>query len=211
MNIVDPQIDAYLTDTLIVEQPILKEMGDYGIGRDFPIIGPQVGRLLFVLARSINAKKVLELGSGFGYSAMWFALAVGEDGRVVMTEGSQENSDRAREYFERAGLIDRAVFHVGDSLAAAETESGPFDIVLCDIDKHDYPQALTAARAKLRSGGYFICDNMLRRGSVVSRDAADDPDTRGILELTKELMRARDFVTTILPVRDGVSLSLRLY
>jgi caffeoyl-CoA O-methyltransferase len=208
LDIVDQKIDDYLTNTLKVDHPILREMGEYGRAQDFPIVGPQVGRLLYLLARSINAKRVLELGSGFGYSAMWFALAVGESGQVVMTEGSRENSDRARDYFDRAGLADRVVFNVGHALEIAPRVAGTFDVVFCDIDKHEYPQALPVARDKLRTGGYFMCDNMLRHGSVLSADV--DAGTRGILDLTGQLMQARDFVSTILPVRDGVSLSLRV-
>jgi caffeoyl-CoA O-methyltransferase len=208
LNIVDPKIDKYLTDTLTVENPVLREMEEYGRQRDFPIVGPQVGRLLNLVARSIGAKRVLELGSGFGYSAMWYALAVGAGGHVLMTEGSRENSDRAREYFRQASLLDRVELNVGDALEIAGRLKGPFDLVFCDIDKHDYPQALQVARDKLRVGGYFICDNMLRRGTVLSPDS--DPDTLGILELTRQLMMAPEFVTTILPVRDGVSLSLRV-
>ncbi len=208
MNIVDQKIDEYLTNILTVEHPILREMGEYGRAQDFPIIGPQVGRLLYLLARSINARRVLELGSGFGYSAMWFALAVGERGQVVMTEGSQRNSDRARDYFSRAGLVDRVQFNVGHALDVARRLPESFDIVFCDIDKHEYPEALPVARDKLRVGGYFICDNMLRHGSVLSSKV--DEGTRGILELTRQLMEARDLVSTILPVRDGVSVSLRV-
>jgi predicted O-methyltransferase YrrM len=210
LDIVDKKIDEYLTDRLAVQDPILREMGEYGSRIDFPIIGPQVGRLMFLLAKSINAKKVLELGSGFGYSAMWFALALGDGGQVVMTEGSDANSARARGYFARAGLTNRVVFNVGDALKIAAALAGPFDVVFCDIDKHQYPQALPMARSKLRVGGYFICDNMLRRGSVLSPVGASDANTRGILELTRQLMQASDFYTTILPLRDGVSLSLRL-
>ncbi len=207
MDIVNPEIDEYLTSTLVVEEPLLREMGEYGYSSDFPIVGPQVGRLLYLLARSIQARRVLELGSGFGYSAMWFARAVGEGGQVVMTEGAQANSDRAREYFTRAGLVKRASFNVGDALEIARRAAGPFDVVFCDINKDAYPQALRIARDKLRVGGYFICDNMLRDGRVLTDD---DAATRGVLELTRQLMQASDFVTTILPVRDGVSTSLRV-
>jgi predicted O-methyltransferase YrrM len=207
VEIVNPKIDEYLTRTLAVEDPLLREMAEFGYARDFPIVGPQVGRLLYVLARSIGAHRVLELGSGFGYSAMWFAHAVGPGGQVVMTEGAQENSDRAREYFARAGLADRVEFNVGEALAIARRTPGPFDIVFCDVNKEQYPEALGVARDKLRVGGYFICDNMLRAGRVLTDD---DAGTRGVLQLTRELMAAHDFATVIVPVRDGVSLSLRM-
>ncbi|MGE5141462.1 MAG: O-methyltransferase [Rudaea sp.] len=207
MDIVDPRIDDYLTRTLAFDHPVLREMAEYGYSREFPIVGPQVGPLLRILALSIDARRVLELGSGFGYSAMWFALAVGEGGQVVMTEGDQGNVDRARDYFQRAGMLDRAVFNVGSALDIARKTPGPFDVVFCDIDKQDYPAALAVAREKLRVGGYFICDNMLRAGRVLTET---DAGTRGVLELTRQLMTATDFVTTIVPVRDGVSISLRV-
>ncbi len=208
MDIINPTIDEYLNKTLAVEHPILREMGEYGLARGFPIIGAQSGRLLHLVARAIGAKRVLELGSGYGYSAMWFALAIGEGGKVVMTEGAQENADRAREYFTRAGLLDRVEFNVGDALEIARRVSGQFDIVLCDINKEGYPAALDVAREKLRVGGLFICDNMLWSGRVATDN--DEESTRQIRELTRRLMEARDFFTTIVPVRDGVSISLRL-
>lgn len=207
MNIVDPQIDEYLNNTLAVEHAVLRDMGEYGRSRNFPIVGPQVGRLLYLLARSINAVRVLELGSGFGYSGMWFALAVGDGGKVVMTEGAQENSDRARDYFTQAGMVDRAEFNVGDALEIARRTGGSFDIVFCDIDKHGYPEALAVAREKLRVGGFFITDNMLWSGRVLTDD---DAATHGVRELTRRLLESSDFVTTILPVRDGVSVALRI-
>lgn len=208
MDIVTPAIDEYLTRTLPEEDPILTEMGEWGRARGFPIIDAQSGRLLHILARSLNAKRVLELGSGYGYSAMWFALAMGEDGQIVMTEGSQDNADRARDYFERARKSDLAEFNVGNALAIARNKKGPFDIILCDINKDEYPAALDIAREKLRLGGFFICDNMLFHARVLDKNP--DANTRGVLELTRLLLDAKDFVTTIVPVRDGLSLSLRI-
>jgi len=207
LEITHPKVYEYLEKTLTEDNAILHEMGDYGRAQGFPIIGAQSGRLLHFLARTINAKQVLELGAGFGYSAMWFALAVGDGGKVVMTEGKQANQDRAREYFTRAGLVDRVEFNVGNALEIAKKYSGPFDIVFCDIDKHDYPKAIDIARAKLRVGGILIFDNMLWHGRVVSEK---DPDTTAVLDTTRELMGADDFFTTLVPLRDGQSLSLKI-
>ena len=77
MNLVDPAIDRYLAALAAIDDPVVAEMERLGAERDFPIVGPQVGRLLEVLARSCGATRVLELGSGFGYSAVWFLRAVG--------------------------------------------------------------------------------------------------------------------------------------
>lgn len=207
LEITNPKIYQYLEETLAEEHPILREMGEYGRAQGFPIIGAQPGRMLHFLARAIHAKQVLELGSGFGYSAMWFALAVGAGGKVVMTEGKQANQERAREYFTRAGLLDRVEFNVGDALELAEKYAGPFDIIFCDIDKHSYPKALEIAYARLRVGGILIYDNMLWHGRVVSEN---DAETRAVLETTRALLNDDRFFTTLVPLRDGQSVSLKV-
>lgn len=207
LEITNPQIYDYLEKTLAETDPILREMGEYGRAQGFPIVGTQVGRMFHFLARALQAKQVLELGSGFGYSAMWFALAVGQGGRVVLTEGKASNVERARDYFTRAGLLDRAEFNVGDALGIAKRYPGPFDIIFCDIDKHAYPQAIDVARAKLRVGGVLIFDNMLWHGRILSQR---DAETRTVLETTQALMYAEDFLTTLVPLHDGQSLSLRV-
>lgn len=206
-DIVHPEVNEYLEKTLAEENPLLKEIGDYGRSLGFPIIGAQSGRLLYFLARSINAKNVLELGSGFGYSAFWFALAVGAGGKVIMTEGKQENQDRAHDYFTRAGMLDRVEFNVGDALEIAKKYSGPFDVIFCDIDKRSYPKALEVAYAKLRVGGILIYDNMLRNGRVIDET---DADTNAVVETTRLLMHDDSFFTTIIPQRDGQTISLRV-
>ncbi|HZQ07457.1 MAG TPA: O-methyltransferase [Anaerolineae bacterium] len=207
LDITHPDIYAYLEETLVEDDPILREMGDYGRAQGFPIIGTQPGHLLYLLARAINAKRVLELGSGFGYSAMWFARAVGKGGKVIMTEGSEENVNRARMYFTRAAMLDRVEFNVGNALEIAPRYAGPFDIIFCDIDKHDYPKAIPIARDKLRVGGILVFDNMLWHGRVLD---GKDVDTRAVLETTRELMNSDDFFTTLVPLRDGQSISLRI-
>ena len=177
--------------------------------RSFPIVGPQVGRVLELLARAIGARRVLEMGSGFGYSAWWFARAVGEEGEVVLTEGSPERAREARDFLAAAGLGARVRVVVGDALQAASVESGPFDVVFNDVDKHGYPAAFAAARPLVRAGGMFVSDNMLWRGNVLAPGEAD-PATGGVLELTRRLYQDADFLTVLLPIRDGVTVSLRL-
>lgn len=206
MNLVQPDIDRYLSRWAESKDPVVVEMERLAAERGFPIVGPQVGRLLLTLARSIDAKRVLELGSGFGYSAWWFATAVGPEGRVILTEESQHNADLARAFLDRAGLAKRVEIRVGDGLEIAGEYDGPFDIVFNDIDKRDYPRALPVALERLRPGGLFIADNMLWQGQVLD-EAAADASTRGVLELTRALYAAPNLDTTILPIRDGVAIS----
>lgn len=216
MEILAPGIEQYLRKFLSAADPVREEMEHLAAERDFPIIGPLVGSLCGILARMIGAQRVFEMGSGFGYSTYWFAREVGPSGAVVHTEGSAQNSALAKQYLSRAGLADRVRFEVGDAreiLAReiARREMIPLDILFNDIDKEQYPDVLPLAREALRPGGLLICDNMLWFGRVLEGDARGPADatTRGILELSRQLQQAEDFVTTLIPIRDGVSVSLR--
>ena len=209
MDLVHQEIDRYLTRLASHGDPVLAEMESVGAERDFPIVGPQVGRLLEVVARACSARRVLELGSGFGYSAYWFLRAVGPDGTVLLTEGSAERAAEAEGFLTRGGFAGRFRIEIGDGLAIAAALTGPFDVVFCDIDKHDYPKALPIARRLLRTGGLFITDNMLWNGKVLA-PAADDKTTAGVAALTRELYAAEDFVTTLVPLRDGVTVAVKV-
>src|ERR671914_1917042 len=116
MDIVNPDVDRYLRELLGGEHEIADEMEAVAKERDFPIVDRVVGVTLEVLARSIGARRVLEMGSGYGYSAYWFARAVGEGGEVHMTESDPANQELAMEYLGRAGLADRVTSHVGNAL-----------------------------------------------------------------------------------------------
>jgi predicted O-methyltransferase YrrM len=206
--ITNPRIEGYLRAVQTRRLPVLKAMEERAKSHGFPIIGPLVGPVLYQLARMIGARRIFELGSGYGYSAVWFAQAVGPKGLVVMTEGNPENSALAMRYLRRARLAGRVRPLVGDALDLLRAERGTFDVILNDIDKEHYPEVLPLARGKLRRGGLLVSDNMLWGGDVMR--PRPDRSTRGILELTRALYRAPDFFTTLLPIRDGITVSLRL-
>ena len=202
-----PRIEAYLAGAIPPRDEILAEMERYAAERDFPIVGPQVGRLLALLAGLIRAERVFELGSGFGYSAYWLCRALGPGGRVIATDGREENAARAREFFGRAGLADRLEFRVGEARDVLRRTPGPFDLILVDIDKAQYPEAFDLAVPRLRPGGLLIADNMLRDGRVL--ETPPDEGTAGVLAYTRKAMEHPDLWTVILPVRDGVGVSWR--
>jgi predicted O-methyltransferase YrrM len=208
MDIVDPSIEDYLHGLLRSEDPTLKEMEERAKKERFPIIGPLVGRLCLQLASSVGARDVFEMGSGFGYSTWYFAQAVGEGGRVVHTDGNAERSSDARKYLKKSGLDARVTFEVGDAIEILKKYPGPFDVVFIDIDKQAYPQALELARSRVRVGGLIITDNVLWKGRVV--DEARDPETRGVKRYNEEAFSASELLTTIIPLRDGVAVSLML-
>lgn len=208
LPIVHLRIEEYLHRVAPARDPVLAEMEEVAARRGFPIVGPLVGALLELTARALGAGRVLELGSGFGYSAIWFARAVGPGGKVVATESSPENAETGRGYLSRAGLDGRVEYRVGNALEIARDLQGPFDVIFNDIDKQDYPLVPAVAERLLRPGGLLVSDNMLWRGSVA--EEGGDPKTRGVRELTRLLHSSPDYLTTLIPLRDGVTLSLRL-
>lgn len=213
MDIVDPRIEAYMEERLRrLDEPVLLEMEAYADQHGFPIVGRNVGVTLEVLARATGAQRVMELGSGFGYSAYWHARAVGSEGEVHLTDGDPENEVRAAEYLKRAGLADRIRFHVGDALAEFERLVGDFDVIFNDIDKDGYPAAWRAARERIRPGGLYVCDNVLWYGRV----AVDDPEdrrpawTEAVVEHNRLIAEDERYLSTIVPTRDGVMVAIRV-
>src|SRR5262249_13251964 len=164
-----PGLDAYIRELIPPRDPVLAEMEAYAAEHDVPIVGPAVGTLLEVLALSIGAARVFELGSAIGYSTAFFARAVGKGGQVVSTDGSEENARRAKSYLERMGVADRVTIRVGDAVTSLEATTGYYDVIFIDVDKDGYPAALQAAAPRVRRGGYLLADNTLWSGKVVDR------------------------------------------
>ena len=202
------EIAAYLDQQIPERPPVLAEMEAYAAVKDFPIVGPLVGRYLYQTALVSGARRVLELGSGFGYSAYWFALALGGKGKVTLTDSSDDNLSRAKEYLQRAGLETKFKFQVGDALEFARGIDKHFDIVFNDIDKEAYPDTIDLAAERLHPGGLFITDNLLWSGRVCDPDP--DAATQGVLEFTRRLYADPRFFTTIVPLRDGLAVAVRL-
>ena len=191
-----------------LDEPVLLEMEAEGEARGFPIVGRNVGVTLEVLARSAGAKRVVELGSGFGYSGYWFSRAVGSLGELHLTDGDPENERKALDYLRRAGLAEPVRFHVGDAVTTLAGLEGEFDVVYNDIDKEGYPDAWRAARERVRVGGLYICDNVLWSGRVL--DEGPDDRTTSILDHNSMIADDERFVSTIVPTRDGVMVAVRI-
>jgi predicted O-methyltransferase YrrM len=208
VEIVDPRVEAYMRSLLSrYDEPVLLEMEAEGERRGFPIIGRLVGVTVELLARSVGARRVFELGSGFGYSGYWFARAVGPDGEVHCTDGDPENEARALDYLGRAGLADRVRWHVGDALSSFASVDGGFDLVFVDIDKPGYADAWRAARDRIRVGGLYTADNSIAsgRGSVLEGEALG-----AVREHNRLIAADERYVSSIVPTRMGVLVALRI-
>jgi predicted O-methyltransferase YrrM len=209
VDIVNPGVEKYMRSLQTShDEPVLLEMEALAKEKDFPIVNRLVGVTLEVLARGIGARRIFELGSGFGYSAYWFSRAIGSDGELHLTDGDPENERLAADFLARAGLDAPVTYHVGDALTSFAGIAGEFDIVYDDIDKDGYPDAWRAARDGVRVGGMYICDNVLWSGRV----AEPDPDkwTTAILEHNEMIASDERYLSTIVPTRDGVMVALRI-
>jgi caffeoyl-CoA O-methyltransferase len=202
-----PEVDQYLYDMLPARDEVLTEMEAEAAKHDVPIVGPAVARILYQLAIISGAKKIFEMGSAIGYSTIWWARAVGDGGRVIYTDGDPKNADKARRYFDRAGVGQRIKVRVGDALEILSEEKEPYDVIFNDVDKTDYPRVFRMALPRLKSGGLFITDNVLWKGNL--RHPNPDDKTRAILEFNKLIYESTDLFTTILPIRDGVAVCVK--
>jgi predicted O-methyltransferase YrrM len=208
-GITEPPVEDYLYEMLPPRDEVLTEMEALAAEKKIPIIGPAVGRVLAQLAMISGAKTVFEMGSAIGYSAIWWARAIGEGGRVIYTDGDPKNAEQARRYFQRAGVSSRITLHTGDAIELLSEQKQPFDIIFNDVDKVDYPRVLKLGIPRLRKGGLFVTDNVLWSGRIVSQKPPDER-TRAILEFNKQLYASADLFSTILPIRDGVAVAVKL-
>lgn len=214
MEVVDGRVTSYMQELASGrDEPVLLEMEREAEASGFPIVGRLVGVTIELLARSISARRVFELGSGFGYSAYWFSRATGEGGELHLTDRDPENERKALEYLGRAGLSSGVEFHTGDALEELDRSEGEFDIVFSDVDKVEYPRIWEHARERIRRGGLYICDNVIQGGKanvVTGEDAPEGVIVPAILEHNSAVASDPRYVSTLIPIRDGVMVALRL-
>jgi len=202
-----PEVEDYIYAMLPPRDEVLTEMEEDATRNKVAIVGPAVARVLYQLATISGAKRVFEMGSAIGYSTIWWARAVGDGGRVIYTDGDPKRAEKARRYFERAGVSQRIVVRVGDALEFLSEEKDTYDIIFNDVDKTDYPRVFRLALPRLKSGGLFVTDNVLWSGKL--RKPNPDAETKAILEFNKLICESKDLFTTILPLRDGVAVCVK--
>ena len=209
-----PLIPDYLMDYLEslvpARQPEMQAMEAYAEKIDFPIVGPSCGALCYLVARMIAAKRVFELGSGFGYSTAWFARAVSENGggEVHHVVWDEALSKQARQYLGALGYGDIVRYQVGEAVEALRKASGSFDLIFNDINKEDYASSLPVIAGKLRPGGVLIVDNMLWHGQIFD-PGNKTPATESVRQLTRLLVEDPGWVTSLIPMRDGLLIAYK--
>ena len=177
-------VDRYIVDQLVGRDHDGEAALEASMAAGLPQIAVSAaqGRLLYLLARIRGARSILELGTLGGYSTIWLARALPEDGRLVSLELRERHAAVARANLANAGLAERVEIRVGPALASlgalASEGAGPFDLVFIDADKPAYPDYLEACLPLCRPGSVLVADNVVRGGAVAD-PAASDPDVQG--------------------------------
>ncbi|MFC6963872.1 O-methyltransferase [Halocatena marina] len=215
-SVVPKFVSQFATSIGPTTDSVIDEMDAYADEQGFPTVGPDVGGWLSLLARIVGAQSVFEFGSGFGYSAYWFARELPSDGEIVLTERDPVNIERAREYLDRGGYLDRVTIEQGDAIETIDRYDGPFDIVLIDNEKHRYLEAFKSIRDKVASGGLIVADNAMVADSIdfdALTDLADgyevdtNESTQGIADYLDAVRDDSAFETALLPLGEGVAVS----
>lgn len=212
------EVDHYITSLFVPSDPVLDAAIKVSVAAGLPPhnVSPNQGKLLSILAQSIGARTILEIGTLGGYSTIWLARALPSDGRLFTLEINPKYAEIARTNFARAGLtkiIDLRLGSAFDTLPQLKAEArGPFDLIFIDADKRNNPDYFTWALKLSHRGSLIIVDNVIRNGAVTEA-ASNDPNIQGVRRLN-ELLAAepRVSVTEIQTVGnkgyDGFALAL---
>ena len=213
-GIVHPKVETYLAELLPPRDPLLVDLERQAQKDHVPICGPLVGALLATLVSATRPRRVLELGTAIGYSAIWMGRVLAPEGwRMTTIELEPPVAARARAHLQEAGLAGVVQVLEGAALDILPQLADRVDFVFIDAVKSEYPQYFAHVVRLLRPGGVLVADNVLLGGSVADpvlpsgwAPAARD----GIRQFTRMLFDHPGFRSTILPLRDGLSLSVRL-
>lgn len=212
-RIVPDVIEHYMAGLNRGHDAVLDEIARDGAARGLPLVDAEVGALLGVLVAATGATRVLEIGTAVGYSGIWLARGLPAGGMLWTMEQNPERAAEAKANFARAGLADRASVVVGDAQLKLAKVAGPFDLIFQDGAKRLYVPLLDRLAALLRPGGLLVTDNVLWDGEVVPGYAADPrhdaEDTRAIAEYNERLAVHPQLTTSIVPLRDGLSISVK--
>jgi predicted O-methyltransferase YrrM len=213
-GITDPKIEDYLLGLIPGRVGVLADMEAHAEREGIPIIGPVEGQFLYTLALATRAQDILDVGTAIGYSALWLGLAARQnEGRVVTIEKEAGRAGWAEAYFRQAEMAGVCAVRRGDALVIMNGMEESFDLIFLDIlTQFDHPDTalkmLDVSVRRLRPGGLLLSDNALRSSQVLDPRRAH-PSTQGIAAFNTAVANHPRLTTTIVPLRDGISISVK--
>jgi predicted O-methyltransferase YrrM len=198
----------YILDTFVEEDEILKQIVVDTEAKNIPLIqiSPDSGKFLYMLIKMIRAKRVLEIGALAGYSTIWMARALPDDGKAITLEISEKHAEESLSNYKKAGLENKIELMFGSALESLDKlQNEKFDFVFIDADKENSSNYFDKVIRCMNTGGIIACDNTLKHGRVVD----DDPDesTKGILKYNKKVANDPRVESLLVSISDGITLS----
>lgn len=206
MKILHSEVENYIESIQPELSEVHQKLEDFALETDFPIVGKVVGNFLSQLVLLTNSKLIFEIGSGFGYSAFWFARNLPEDGKIICTDLNPNFKKIGEEFFLEEGISEKIDFCVGNGIQILKQRTEEFDLILLDCDKYLYPKALPIVKEKLKIGGLLVTDNILR----VKKKKVPKKINHYLETYRKMLFDSDELITTILPLKDGIGLSYKI-
>lgn len=207
----DDRLVDYVRELFATDDEVLAEIRARSRRAELPhiSISSDEAKLIAVLLRAVGARRVLELGTLGGYSGVWMARALPDDGRLVTIERNTRHAQVAEDAFRSAGVRERVELLVGDAATLLPTLAPPFDAVFLDADKAPLPTYFDHAMRLLRHGGLLMCDNTFMSGRIVDA-TADDPDVNGMREFNRVVAEDARLDAAVAPVRDGLLVAVKV-
>lgn len=206
------EVDAYLESVHPDVPPILLELEQHGLREEIPIVSRDTGRLLSVLVHCMQANRILEIGTAYGYSTLWMAMALPPAGKIWTIDPDGERTDIAAEYFERAGKASQVEILNNPALDILPIfPQRNLDIIFIDALKTEYEEYLEQALPLLKLSGLVVVDNLLWGGRAAAKPGkADDENLKAIRKFNKVFLNHPDLDATIVPVGDGTGIGARI-
>lgn len=215
INLNDTLYD-YLLSVSLREPPVLRELREETARHPMSNmqIAPEQGQFMYLLIKLIRAKKTIEIGVFTGYSALWTALALPEDGRLIGCDINEEYAAIARRYWEKAGVAEKIDLRLAPALKTLDRlldagAAGSFDFAFIDAVKEEYPEYYEKVLKLLRPGGLIAIDNVLWEGRPADPEETE-PSTLAIRRFNEKLHKDKRVDISLLPVADGLTLALKL-
>ncbi len=206
-------LENYILDHISEEHPVLRALDRETNLRCLQprmLSGHLQGKILTMLCQMIQPKRILELGTFTGYSAISMALALNEEGKLFTIEISDEKEEIIQKFVGKANLSDKIECLFGDAIDLIPIIDEEFDLVFIDADKRKYCAYFDLVFSKVKKGGYIIADNTLWDGKVIDPDSKGEAQTKGILAFNEKVAENSDVETVIFPVRDGMTVIRKL-
>jgi len=206
MELINPLAQQYAEKYTSAEDALLKEIADFTYqhhAHSHMLSGQLQGKFLEMLSCMIQPRRILEIGTFTGYSALCLAKGLAKDGQLHTIELREDDAARAKQYFDRSFFKEKIILHIGDALKIIDEINETWDLVFIDADKENYTNYFNRIFSQVRKGGFILADNVLFHGQVLEKEIKGK-NARAIQEFNDVIFKRNDVEKLMLPVRDGI-------